>query len=396
MRIALVTDYYPPTLGGVQTAVVALASALSAAGHEVTVFCPLASPSTGAAVVGLPVSRVFRPDGYPFAWPPRRVTALLRREFAARAIEVVHTHSEMFAALGGIRAAHDLGIPVVHTMHGRIDVYTAKVLPAPALTMPILAALHGRQVSHRNLPVRGDSSYTATAGARRMWRLMLAQSRASAHVIVPSQHFARRLIDQGVATPITVLSNGLEERVLDGIRSPRARVLAPDGPMRVIWVGRLSPEKRPEVFAEAARAFGQHVTAEMFGDGIARGRLSGPAVLRGSVPHDEVILAMATSHLLVSSSLDFDNQPMVVLEAIATGLPVLYCDPDLAEVVPAGGGFLAETPDAAGIVSAVERLQRHPSLVSEASAAMLAAAGSVAQRVEPVIDVYEQAIAATR
>lgn len=399
MRIALVTDYYLPTLGGVQTAVKAQREALLAAGHEVTVFCPLATPSEDSGIVALPISPVFRPDGYPFTWPPRRATMLLTEEFRRRGVEVVHTHSEMFAALAAIRAADVLGLPVVHTMHGRIDVYTAHVLPVPRLTTPLLAALHSRQVSHRGIRVAGDSGYTSTRTARTMWRLMLAQSRVAAHVIVPSAHFARKLVDQGISTPVSVLSNGLEPSVLHRVGSPAARTLATGERMRVMWVGRLSPEKRPEVFVEAARSFGSGVETRLYGEGGARRRLErmgAPVTLQGAVPQAEILAEMRASHVLVSSSWDFDNQPMVLLEAIASGLPVVFCDPDLAEVVPRGGGFLAPTPDAIGIADTVARLRRDPSLISDASRAMLAARDSVTQDIGPTIAVYREVLAARR
>lgn len=398
MRIALVTDYYLPTLGGVQTAVRALAETLRAAGHEAVVYCPLVEPSTDPDVVGLPVSPVFRPDGYPFAWSPRRVRERLRADFAARGIEVVHTHSEMFAALAGIRAARDLDLPVVHTMHGRIDVYTRHVLPLPAVTTGLLAALHARQVPHTGIEVAADRPWTATRSARRMWRVMLAQSRASDHVVVPSAHFARKLREQGVRTPVTVLSNGIEASVLDRIGDAPERVLRPDEPLRLVWVGRLSPEKRPDVLVEAAHLVPDAVTVDVHGDGVARAAVvraarGAPVTLHGSTPHDEVLAAMRSAHLLVSSSLDFDNQPMVLLEAVATGLPVLYCDPDLAEVVPEGGGFLASTPDAAGLAAVVRRLRADPTAITRASAVMRAARASVAQPSADVLDVYRSVLA---
>lgn len=396
MRIALVTDYWLPTLGGVQTAVKSLRESLSNAGHEVTVFCPIARPSADPSVVALPVSPVFRPDGYPFTWPPRRAEAVLRTEFERRGIQLVHTHSEMFAALSAISAATALGLPVVHTMHGRIDVYTASVLPLPWATVPLLALLHSRRVSHRGIRVSSGAPYTRTLAARRMWRLMLAQSRASDHVIVPSRHFADKLVAEGVRTPISVVSNGLEPSVRAGIGSPHPRTLEPGETLRVMWVGRLSPEKRPEVFLTAARGFGPGVRVDVYGDGIARRaaeRSAEPGSLHGAVPQHEVLAAMRNSHLLVSSSFGFDNQPMVLLEAIAAGLPVLYCDPDLAEMIPDGGGFEAATPDAAGIASAVQMLQRDPGQLTAASAAMLAAAATVSQRADPMVAVYETALA---
>ncbi|WP_279366978.1 glycosyltransferase [Microbacterium testaceum] len=395
MRIALVTDYYLPTLGGVQTAVKSLREALTRAGHEVAVFCPLAQPSADPSIVALPISRAFRPDGYPFAWPPRDAAALMRREFAERRIDVAHTHSEMFAALAGVRAARDLGLPIVHTMHGRVDVYTTSVLPLPRVTVPLLAALHARHISHRGLRVRPDSPYTATPAARSMWRLMLAQSRASDHVIVPSTHFARKLTQQGVQTPISVVPNGLESSVLDRIGAPLERRLSPEETLRLMWVGRLSPEKRPTVLADAARTFARDVAVDVYGDGLSRRsieRRGSRLALHGSVSQQEVLDAMRASHLLVSSSYDFDNQPMVMLEAAASGLPVLFCDPDLGEVVPPGGGFLTDTPDAAGISALVARIRREPHMITAASAAMIRGRAQIEQRVDPMIAVYESAM----
>ena len=106
--------------------------------------------------------------------------------------------------------------------------------------------------------------------------------------------------------------------------------------------------------------------------------------LGGSVPQSEVLAEMRRSHVLISSSVDFDNQPMVILEAIASGLPVLYADPDLAEVVPDGAGFMAPSPDAAGLASTLTRLLHEPELISSASMAMLAVRVPVTvERIDP-------------
>jgi glycosyltransferase involved in cell wall biosynthesis len=228
---------------------------------------------------------------------------------------------------------------------------------------------------------------------------MLAQARASAHVIVPSAHFARKLAAQGITTPVSVLSNGLEQSVLARVGSPTPRTLTAGERMRVMWVGRLSPEKRPGVFVEAALGFGSDVDAHLYGEGGARPaveRIGAPVTLHGSVPQAEILEAMRTSHVLVSSSWDFDNQPMVLLEAIASGLPVVFCDPDLAEVLPQGGGFLTPTPDAAGIIATIARLRRSPALLEEASRAMLAARDAVSQDIAPTVAVYREALATRR
>lgn len=401
----MVTDYYLPTLGGVQTVIKAHREELERAGHEVLVFAPLADPSSDPAVVRLPTARGFAPDGYPFTWTPSAAAAFLRDELRRREVDVVHVHTEMFAALAGFEAARALGIPIVQTMHGRIDVYTRSVLPVPAVTTALLAGMHRRRMSHDRASVDSSSPYTQSRMARRMWRLMVSQANHADQVIVPSAHFAAKLLAQGVTTPIVVLSNGLEDSVLDELGTPSPRVVAADERMRVMWCGRLSPEKRPEVFLDAvARVPG--ILGHMYGDGVSRAAVSrraaavpgGRITVHGGVAQDEVLAAMRRAHVLVSSSLDFDNQPMVILEAIASGLPVIVTDPDLGETLPSGGGLVTSTPDAAGLAAALTRLRDDPALITRLSAAAIAHRGQVAQTThrDALIAVYESALATTR
>jgi glycosyltransferase involved in cell wall biosynthesis len=229
---------------------------------------------------------------------------------------------------------------------------------------------------------------------------MVSQSNASTHVAVPSAHLAAKLTDLGVTTPVSVVSNAIEDSVISSIGPAVVRSRAPGDALRVMWCGRVSPEKRPDVFVEAASHFGQDVTADMYGDGVSRATVkaatSGTAVrVHGAVPQDQVLAAMRHHHVFVSSSLDFDNQPMVMLEAIASGLPIIYCDPDLAETLPAHGSLLTATPDAAGIAAAIERIRTEPGLLESLSAATSAARATVSidAHVAALLEVYTAAAA---
>lgn len=399
MRIALVTDYYLPTLGGVQTVVKAHREELEALGHEVTVFTPLQNPSDDSAIVALPTAP-FAPDGYPLVWPPAKTIALLRAEFAARRIDVVHIHTEMIGAVSAFRAARELGLPIVQTMHGRIDVYMRSVLPLPSLTTIPLAWLHRRYVPHTGVRIEATDRYTQTRLARRMWRLMVSQANQADGVIVPSQHFADKLSAQGVSSPISVISNGLEDSVLQSIGHPQPRLRKPGEDLRVIWVGRLSPEKRPEVLVSAMHEL-TGVRAEMFGDGIARRRVrravartAANVVVRGSVAQEIVLQAMRSAHVAVSTSFDFDNQPMVILEAIASGLPVIVCDPDLAELLPHGAGAVAADPSPGALAAVLSAYRDDPERIRAESEATIAHAGNTAQKhtVAELLRVYRDAI----
>ncbi len=401
----MVTDYYLPTLGGVQTVIKAHREALEHAGHEVFVFTPLSAPSDDPHVIRLPTARGFAPDGYPFTWTSSAAATAVREGLRAHRIDVVHVHTEMFAALAGFEAATAEGLPIVQTMHGRIDVYTRSVLPLPSVTTAVLAAMHRRRMSHDRARLDPSAPYASTRMARRMWRLMVSQANHADHVIVPSAHFADKLTAQGVRTPLTVLSNGLEDTVLAAVGAPALREPAAADELRVVWCGRLSPEKRPEVFVEAVGRT-PAIRAEMFGDGVARRRVAAAArdlpdgrlTVHGAVPQSQVLQAMSRAHVLVSSSLDFDNQPMVILEGIATGLPVIVTDPDLAEMLPPGGGLVSRTPDAGGLAAALQELRDDPERVRTMSAAAIAHRRHVAQDThrDALLDVYRAVLSPTR
>jgi len=127
MRVALVTEYYYPHLGGVTEHVYNLAKILNAAGHPTIVVTPHmshpadAEPEEDAAFVRrIGTSRVIYSAGS-FA----RVTTgfglrrQLRALFRAERIEIVHVHGGLNPVLGLVapEAAHDLDIPVVATFH---------------------------------------------------------------------------------------------------------------------------------------------------------------------------------------------------------------------------------------------------------------------------------------
>lgn len=405
MHIAMVSDYYLPTLGGVQTAIKATKESLEQRGHQVTIFCPLLQDSDDAGIMALPISRLFRPDGFPFTWPPRDAIALIKKELMARKVDVVHVHSEAFAALSAIKVAQELGLPLVQSMHGRIDVYTAKVLPLAPITTMLLRALHRRHLPHTSAPAHPESSYLRTAVARRMWSLMINQANTADAVIVPSAHFASKLIHQGVVPEVHVVSNGLEDSVLTLGGTPQVRSKSSEEPLRVMWCGRVSPEKRPEVFVRAVAAAGESVVASMYGDGVAYSRarrlirrlgVGHRITMHGSVRQREVIEAMGQHHVFVSSSHDFDNQPMVILESVASGLPVVLCDPDLAEGLPEGGFIVADSSEPHSLTTVLESLATEPDQIKIMSRAVASGITGVAfdTHAEQLLGIYRQVMAA--
>ena len=170
-----------------------------------------------------------------------------------------------------------------------------------------------------------------------------------------------------------------------------------------MWCGRVSPEKRPLEFLEAIGKVDWPVQVNLYGDGMLLGKLKDyirkhkledRVTLHGSVTQAKILEAMKRSHLFVSTSYDFDNQPMVFLECIAAGTPLLFCDPDLAEIVPQSGYVCSPSPEIQDIALAIESIVNDPECIELMSAQLLAYKQHVTQskHTAALVHVYRAAI----
>lgn len=159
---------------------------------------------------------------------------------------------------------------------------------------------------------------------QRLHRWVLRRADA---VTVNSPAIAARLIDQGTlpSPRVILIQNGID---LHRFRpsSPAAR------PATVMTLGNLRPEKGHADFVEAAGLVHErfpHAAFEVWGDGplrrtlqahINRLGLDGVVALHGETSQPELVLGRAGIFVLPSRSEATSN---VLLEAMATGLPVL-------------------------------------------------------------------------
>lgn len=136
-------------------------------------------------------------------------------------------------------------------------------------------------------------------------------------------------------------------------------------PLRALWCGRLSAEKRPLEAIEVARLV-EECTLDVYGSGpladrarraVADADLGHRVHLHGEVDQADCLNAMRTHDLLLLPS-DCDTQGMVLLEAMAMGLPVLYCDPELSETVPDEGGVRAPDRSVQSLATVLKALAR--------------------------------------
>ena len=126
------------------------------------------------------------------------------------------------------------------------------------------------------------------------------------------------------------------------------------------FVGRLSPEKGPFLFAEAARRAG--VEALFVGDGPLRGELERryPEVrITGWQGAKDVLRFLREAGALVFPSIWYEGQPLTVLEAKALGTPIIVSDGCAGRDCVEDGvsGFWFRRNDVDALVEALRRYE---------------------------------------
>src|SRR5690606_21947484 len=97
------------------------------------------------AYVDLPSMPITFDREYSLTWPGKRTDAWLDARMATLPpVDLVHVQADFWGAFIGHRFARRHALPVVHTMHNRVDVGIQAVSPAPGLTLRALNAWRRR------------------------------------------------------------------------------------------------------------------------------------------------------------------------------------------------------------------------------------------------------------
>jgi glycosyltransferase involved in cell wall biosynthesis len=254
--------------------------------------------------------------------------AALCNEVAAFAPDVVHIHN-FFPTLSpaAIDALARQGIPTVLTLHNY------RVICPGALLMRDGKPCENC-VGHTKLSAviygcyRGSRIGSAVVAAMGWYFVGLLRKYPRALTLIALTEFAKsRFVADGFP-PNAIIVRG------NFIADPGAGFSERD--RRIVYVGRLSPEKGVDVLVRAARDVDGVI--EIIGDGPERARLELLAprnvVFRGSLTASQVLGRIRSAMALALPSRCYEGFPMVVLEAMATGTPVLASKSgSLAEIV---------------------------------------------------------------
>ena len=329
MRIALVCPYAWEAAGGVQVHVRNLATRLRDRGHDASVLAPAGIPPAEPWVraVGRPLRVPYRGTVAPIA----PLSFLSTRDaLAALRPEVVHVHepltpsASMFAALAS-------AAPVVATVHAYLDRSRAMELSAP-----VLRWIWGK---------------VATG---------VAVSDAAAA-------FLRRALPD---VSLEIVPNGVD---VDALAGAEPRDDLPDG-RRILWVNRLDAQKGfPVALAAFAKVLADVPDAVLVVVGEGKGRealglLTAAArervEMRGTIPNADVPGYLAASEVSLSPAVGQESFGIVLVEAMAAGVPVVATDiPGYREVVTDGvEGLLVPPRDPEALAAGLVRVLSEPDL----------------------------------
>lgn len=400
MHIVFFGDQHLDSLGGAQVSMRLQRQFLERAGHTVTVVAPRmhgarASRVADSSNVDLPSVPITTDREYSMSWPGRATDRALDRAMTHRPpVDLVHVQADFWGAFIGHRYAARHGIPVVHTMHNRVDVGIAAVTP---LHGPVLRALN----LWRRRALRGAAEQMRGNDG---WAFLRGIASGSSAVTAPSTHFARRLEEHGVFSPVDVVWNGIDDDVREATLAAAPTGRAPGRP-RFVWLGRMSPEKRLLPFLEAFVESGIDADLEIIGGGAQRAAaekiVSGLSNVRfaGKLSYADTLARIAAADALVQTSIGFETQGMTPFEAATLGTPSVISDPDIAAEL--GGGLWA-APGAAGTedqrrAGLVETLRRAASDIAAGIAPqpMREVSESFRQssRTAAMIEIYERVLA---
>lgn len=307
-HIALVSDWFAPRRGGIESHLLGLGRALVAAGQRVTVLTAQPGARDDHAPLRLHPLPLRHLPGVDLAWPVGLVDCFAGGLAAVRP-DLVHVHASIVAPAcwAAIRAARRLDLPVVVTFHSDLRAF------GPSL--PLLAQAAGpaalTAVSTRIAAQLGARAWGGAAGA--------------------------------------VLPNGFDH----GFWSAPSRMDRSTGPFTIASALRLHRKKRPLLLARIARAVAtatnRPVRLVIAGQGAARYHraLQGVADLPGWLPREGLRDLYHTADLFIQPA-RHESFGLSALEARAAGLPVIgRDDTGLAEFISTGrDGLLCPSDDA--------------------------------------------------
>jgi glycosyltransferase involved in cell wall biosynthesis len=368
--IVIVNDFGSVN-GGISKVAIDSAKGLSRRGRDVIYFCAASPIDPGLAQAGVRVvcldqhASLDHPSRLKGAaqnlwngFAGRRLAALLAESRGRAAVLHMHGWSKALSS-SVLQAADASGLPIALTLHDYFSVCptgtlfhfdTNRICPL----RPMSVACMTRQCDKHSAAMKGF----------RVLRQLIQQRVAG----FPNKRWHLvGVSDFSLDKMAPWLPAGADCRVIlnpnDIVRAPPA---TPGRNSIFMAVGRLSAEKGMTLFAQAARMAG--AAAGFIGEGESRGAIltaNPDAQMHGWLDHAATLAMLREARALVFPSIWPETYGLVVVEALACGIPVVVSDNTAAAGLVTDGetGLVFPSGDAAALADRLGRLRDDDALV---------------------------------
>jgi 1,2-diacylglycerol 3-alpha-glucosyltransferase len=328
MNILMFTNTYLPHVGGVARSIHGFVEELEKAGNRIRVVAPQypGVPVRKDGVFRVPAIQDFNGSGFSVPLPaPRRVASAVQNFIP----DIIHSHHPFLLGNTALRYASYYRVPLVFTHHTLYELYT-HYIPGDSVLMK-----------------------------RFIVNLAVSYCNHCDHVIAPSTSVVSMLKYRGVKSPVSVIPTGVNQVRFSrgGGEAFRIRLGIPVHAFVVGHVGRLAREKNLEYLTLAlthylgaspsdhALIVGVGPMEELMRRIFSRHGLGERVHFSGILDELELPGAYQAMDVFAFASRS-ETQGLVIMEAFASGLPVVALDgPGVRDVVQDGlnGRLIAGT-----------------------------------------------------
>lgn len=383
MKVCFVSYDYPPNIiGGTGTYAKELVAGLKAEGHQVTVITR-SGKNQDAGVIGLDVNRIGLLGRLLFI---RRVGALLPSVVESRGVDLIHFNEPY------LLTKSNLSVPIVTSFHNLLS----KVLRAQIVDLRnSVQSMHDLYDLTLSYPV-GSVAEILTA-------------HSSDTIICPSPMLASEIVSfcHVNQKKVHFVPNGMDLKKFDSVRSENSEILTSYGLERdsyLLFVGRFHPLKGPQYLIRAFEAIRNdfpNLKLVLVGSGIMEQRLKKQAsrriVFTGQINNLEDKKSLIENSIALVIPSVFEGMPMVALEALACGKPVVATATGAipSMVKHKFNGYLVKPKDWEGIQKALEHLLDNPKVRDKMGSRSrdMVQNFSIENMVRKTIQIYEHTMA---
>lgn len=365
MRIAYLTQPYPPMVSGAAIVTEQLARGMAVRGHQVLVIAasdtgqPYTQTEQNLTVMRLKSIRNPLRVNQRIMFIQRRAVLQALNKFKP---DIIHVHEPVQMGLVGIKYIKRVNIPIIMTSH-QLPWFVASYLP--------------------NLP--GLRTWIE----KLVWRYARKLTMQYTTVISPTKTISR-IIEANTGVIPRTINYGIDLKIFhpntteQKINTLRRKYNIPENAPLILHTGRLDADKHADkviLSSEGAiKKSGAHLL--IVGDGCEKHKLmelcksleiENHVNFPGFICNKGELAAIYRSSNIFVIASEIETQGIVILEAIACGLPIVAVNATcIPEVVHHGvNGYTTDLGDVHAMANAIEKILQNPSIAKSMRAKSL-------------------------